>query len=74
MFETAVNTCTCLVSDLLTLLSQYLLSMVHLQDAYYLMIEYSQQATSSTAHKDILRGKKWEKEFLVLIRTGLLPR
>lgn len=46
--------------------------MVCLQDFYYLMIEYSQQATSSKAHKDILRGKKWEKEFLILIRTSLL--
>lgn len=46
--------------------------MVRLQDFYYLMIEYSQQATNSIAHKDILRRKKWEKEFLILIRTSLL--
>lgn len=55
-----------------SVLTKYLLSMVHLQDFYYLTIGYSQQATSSIVHKHILRGKKWEKEFLILIRASLL--
>lgn len=40
------------------------------------MTEKCQQAASSVTHQDVWRGKKWEKEFLVLIRTGLfgVPR
>lgn len=43
---------------MLNLLTKYLLSMVCLQDLYYLMIGCLQQAASSIDHKEILRGEK----------------